>query len=317
MDKIKYGIISTASIVPRFINAVKEVSSGEIVAIASRNIDKARKKAEEFQIPKYYGSYMELYEDEEINVVYIATINSHHYKEALQALNHNKNVICEKPFTLKREEAEHLFDLAKEKGLFIMEAQKSVFLPITNQVKKIIKDGIIGQVKLVNFTSSYLPEADSWINSKEAGGGTLFANGSYFLQLSKYLFEEEIIEVNSMSLIGPRGADSQYSISLKLNNDILINSATSYHVLTTNKAHIYGELAYIEIPNYWKARKATVVFNDGSKKELNFPSKYELKYEIEHIEECLKNDLIESPIMNRHMTVSTIGLMESISKEWS
>ncbi|WP_130805984.1 Gfo/Idh/MocA family protein [Senegalia massiliensis] len=317
MDNIKYGIISTASIVPRFINAVKQVGKGEIIAIASRNINRAKEKAKEFKIPKYYGSYKELYEDKEVNVVYIATINGNHYNDALEALKHNKNVICEKPFTLKKEEAEHLFDFAKEKGLFIMEAQKSVFLPITNRVKKIIEDGVIGEVKLVNFTSSYLPEPDNWVNSKEAGGGALFANASYFLELSKYIFEQEILQVNAMSLIGPKGADSQYAISLKLNNDIMINSTTSYHVLTTNKALIYGELGYIEIPNYWKARNAVIVFHDGNKKELNFPCQYELKYEIEHIEECLKNNLIESPIMNRDMTVSTIGLMESISKEWN
>ena len=164
---ITYGIISTASIVPRFMNAVQKGGQGKIIAIASRSLDKAQKMAEDYNIPRAYGTYDELFHDEEINVVYIATINSKHYQYSLEALHHGKNVICEKPFTMTREEAESLFDLAKEKNLFIIEAQKSVFLPVIRRVKEIIQSGQLGDIKLIDFSSSFDISYNTWITSEK------------------------------------------------------------------------------------------------------------------------------------------------------
>ena len=84
---IKYGILSTASIVPRFVKGVRESGNGEVTAIASRGEAKAKQKAEELNIEKYYGSYEELYEDKDIDVIYIATINFLHYQNIKDALN--------------------------------------------------------------------------------------------------------------------------------------------------------------------------------------------------------------------------------------
>ena len=110
-------------------------------AIASHSLEKAQEKAKEWNIPRSYGSYEALLEDEDINVVYVAMINSEHYKYALKSLEAGKHVICEKPFTLKKEEAEHLFHVAKEKNLFLAEVQKSVFLPLMQDLKKMIAEG--------------------------------------------------------------------------------------------------------------------------------------------------------------------------------
>lgn len=316
MKNIKYGIVSTASIVPRFINAVKEVGEGELTAIASRDINKSQKFADEYGIKKAYGSYEELFEDEEVNVVYIATVNSEHYNISLQALESGKNVICEKPFTLKKSQAEHLFDVAKEKDLFLIEAQKSVFLPVSNKVKEMINDGVIGDVRMLDFSSSSLPTYNTWINSKELGGGTLYGNASYFLELSQHLFDKKFTEFEGLSVISSDGADSQCVLSFKLGENILVSSKISYDILTVNKAMIYGTLGYIEIPDYWKARKARVVLRDGETIDIDYPCEHELIYEVKHIEDCLKKGLKESPVMNREMTVDTIEILETISGEW-
>ena len=116
MKVYKYGILSTASIVPRFINALRESGRGEVVAIASRSEEKAAEKAKEWNIPKSYGSYEALLADPEVEVVYVAMINSEHYTYTLKALEAGKHVICEKPFTLNHEHARHLFQVAREKG---------------------------------------------------------------------------------------------------------------------------------------------------------------------------------------------------------
>lgn len=313
---ITYGIISTASIVPRFMNAVQKGGQGKIIAIASRSLDKAQKMAEDYNIPRAYGTYDELFHDEEINVVYISTINSKHYQYSLEALHHGKNVICEKPFTMTREEAESLFDLAKEKNLFIIEAQKSVFLPVIRRVKEIIQSGQLGDIKLIDFSSSFDISYNTWITSEKEGGGALYTNGSYFIQIIKYLFESQVTAKNGLYLDGTNGGDSQCIITLKLLEHIHVVSKISTEIQIPGLAIIYGKYGRIEIPNYWKARTAKVIYNDGKTEEIHYPCDYELLYEVEHIEKCLEKGLIESPIMNRDMTVETIGLMEDIKKSW-
>lgn len=316
MNKINYGIISTASIVPRFINAVRSIDGGVISAVASRSIDKARKFAEEHDIEKYYGSYEDLYNDPEINVVYIATINSAHYENCLDALNHGKNVICEKPFTKDKKEAEHLFKIAEEKNLFLVEAQKSVFLPVSIKVKELIKSGILGEIHLVDFSSSSDPGYNKWINSKDAGGGTLYGNSSYFMHLTKYWFDDNPRDVIGLSNIAPEGADSQCVITFKISDKVMVVSKISYDIRTVDKAIIYGKNGRIEIPSYWKARKFTVILNDGSKEEYHYPEEHELKYEFAHYEECIKEGKLESPVMSSQMTISTIETMENLRKKW-
>ena len=126
---LRYGILSTSSIAPRFIAAVRESGAGEIAAISSRTLSKAKEKAELWKIPTAYGSHEELLSDKNINIVYISSVNSAHYPLAKQALEAGKHVICEKPCTTSAAHTKELFSLARERGLFFMEAQKMLFLP--------------------------------------------------------------------------------------------------------------------------------------------------------------------------------------------
>ena len=217
---------------------------------------------------------------------------------------------------MTREEAESLFDLAKEKNLFIIEAQKSVFLPVIRRVKEIIQSGQLGDIKLIDFSSSFDISYNTWITSEKEGGGALYTNGSYFIQIIKYLFESQVTAKNGLYLDGTNGGDSQCIITLKLLEHIHVVSKISTEIQIPGLAIIYGKYGRIEIPNYWKARTAKVIYNDGRTEEIHYPCDYELVYEVEHIEECLKKGLIESPIMSRDMTVETIGLMEDIKKSW-
>ena len=111
---LRYGIMSVSSISPRFIAAVREAGVGEIVAISSRTLEKAKQKANELQIERAYGSHAELLADNDINIVYISSVNSEHYSMAKQALECGKNVICEKPCTTSAKHTKELFELARE-----------------------------------------------------------------------------------------------------------------------------------------------------------------------------------------------------------
>ena len=124
---MKIGILSTSSIAPRFIAAVREEGSFEVIALSSRTLEKAEEKANAWGIPKAYGSHEDLLKDSDVDIVYISAVNSAHYRWAKAALLAGKHVICEKPCTTTEAQTRELFALAKEKGLFLMEAQKMLF----------------------------------------------------------------------------------------------------------------------------------------------------------------------------------------------
>ncbi|QKJ88604.1 Gfo/Idh/MocA family oxidoreductase [Paramixta manurensis] len=311
-----YGILSTASIVPRFVNAVRNSGEGDIVAIASRSLDKAQEKAAQLGIGRYYGSYQELMEDEQVNIIYVATINSEHYANCLMALEHGKHVICEKPFALKKQQAETLFRLAQERQLFIMEAQKVVFLPVMAAIKARLQAGKLGKVHLIDLTSSCEATYNNWLSSLEAGGGCLYGNASYSIQMLAWLFDRMPVYRAGTAIKAEGGADVQCVINLTVGDDTLVVSKISTRVNAINKAFIYGELGYIEIADYWKAREAIIRYYNGETEVLSFPCQYELTYEVEHIHQCLDQGLLTSPIMSERMTVNTTEMLENIHNRW-
>lgn len=313
-EKLHFGILSTASIVPRLIQAVQELSGVTVDAIASRNSEKAKSWAEKWDIPKYYGSYEDLLADPEIDAVYVAMLNSKHYEYSKKALEAGKHVLCEKPFTLLAKEAKELFDLAKEKGLFLMEAQKSVFLPVNVRVKELLEEGKIGEVYLADFSSSFLATYDDWMGEPAQGGGPLTCSTCYMVHLARFLLGEPVTGANALCTMGQSRVDEQCSVNLSIANKILVNTRITTKVNTDHRAILYGTKGQIEIPSYWKARKAIVILEDGTKEVLDYPCEHELQYEVAHFCQCVSQKLTESPVMTREMTVSTVKIVETLRK---
>ena len=114
---MKWGILATGTIAKKFAATVNQMKDAKevLVAVGSRREESARQFAEEYQIQKYYGSYEELAEDPEVEVVYVATPNNFHYENCEMCLNAGKHVLCEKPFTTNADEARELYRLAEEK----------------------------------------------------------------------------------------------------------------------------------------------------------------------------------------------------------
>ena len=169
MKNIVYGLLSTSSIAPRFLAAVRAVDGGEVLALSSRSLEKAQDLAQQWQIPVAYGSHEELLADERINTVYISTINSLHYHWAVRALEMGKNVICEKPCTTTPEDTRALFALAQEKGLFLMEAEKMLFLPALLEVRRQIQEGNLGQIHMVQLSHSFPASYNNWMFDEKSG----------------------------------------------------------------------------------------------------------------------------------------------------
>lgn len=148
-NAIRWGILGTGKIARAFAEALAETPGAQLAAVASRSIAGADAFAAGFGQPRAFGSYQELADADGIDIVYIATPHPMHAANALMALGAGKAVLCEKPFTINRREAEQVVALAREKGLFLMEAMWTRFMPALAQVRSIIASGEIGQVRQV------------------------------------------------------------------------------------------------------------------------------------------------------------------------
>lgn len=191
---IRWGILSTAnialeSVIPAMLNS--EYCS--VISIASRDINKAKKIAKKFQIPKYCSSYQELLDDKEIEAVYIPLPNHLHVEWAIKALKAGKHVLLEKPVALSSEEAKILqVEAKKHPTLKIMEAFMYRFHPQWIRVKEMVDAGEIGQLKTIQSSFSFFDDnPESIVNQKEYGGGSLMDIGCYPISISRFLFGEE------------------------------------------------------------------------------------------------------------------------------
>lgn len=206
MDKIRWGILSTAKIgMEKVIPAMQQSRHGRVTAIASRSEEKARGAADALGIPDSYGSYEALLDDEEIDAVYIPLPNHLHVPWSIRAMEAGKHVLCEKPIGLSTGEAEQLSKEAEGyPDLKVMEAFMYRFHPQWQRAKALIGQGEIGELHTVHSFFSYFNDDPGNIrNIPEAGGGGLMDIGCYCISLSRFLYDTEPEEVTGQIELDP------------------------------------------------------------------------------------------------------------------
>lgn len=315
MKQLRYGILSTSSIAPRFIAAVREADAGAIVALSSRTLQKAQEKAALWQIPTAYGSHEELLQDPNVDIVYISTVNSLHYCWAKAALESGKHVVCEKPCTTKESHTRELFALAREKGLFFMEAEKMLFLPAILEVKRSIEAGELGEIYMAELAHSFKATYNNWMFDREAGGGPLLSSGIYAVQLLQFLFGR-IEKIQGIKSSLEDGTEWQYLLAGSTESGVLFNAKNSTRVVLDNTARIFGTKGWAEIPEYWKARQVTFHI-DGKTETKEYPCEHELMYEACHIAACMEQGLLNSPVVTEEITAGGIATLERVSNSWN
>ena len=149
MLKIRWGILSTGHISGKFAEALQLLPDAEITAVGSRDLATAKDFAHKFGIPNVYSSYGELAASREVDVIYIGTPHSHHHENSIMCMNEGKAVLCEKAFSINAREAEEMIRVAKEKNVFLMEAMITRHVPLMKKVQDWIKDGRIGEVRML------------------------------------------------------------------------------------------------------------------------------------------------------------------------
>lgn len=313
--QLRYGILSTSSIAPRFIAAVRAAGAGEIIALSSRSLEKARQKAAQWEIPTAYGSHEALLADDRVNIVYISNVNTQHYPWAKAALLQGKHVICEKPCTTTAAQTRELYALAREKGLFFMEAEKMLFLPAVAEVRRRISDGFLGKICMAELSHSFSAGYNNWMFDEAAGGGPLLSSGIYAVHLILWMFGA-IKDIRGVRSVMPNGVECQYILTGETESGVLFCAQNSTQTTLDNTARIYGTEGWVEIPEYWKARKAIFHLPGKAPETVEFPCEHELTYEAQHIMECLSLGLFASPVVTEELSVQGIAVLEQVKAAW-
>ena len=308
---LNFAILGPGKISHRFVKGFGFTTGAKLLAVASRDINKAVDYAKEYNIPKAYGSYQEMLQDNEIDAVYIATPPKFHYQQVMMCLEANKHVICEKPFLATKEELKHVFDYAKEKNLFLMEAMKSVFLPTTKQVKKWLDEKLIGDVKYIEASYCYDGDFDDshWVYDRNNMGGGMFDVGVYPVAYVNALMNSTIVEKNRLSHINKHGSDDFTLITLRYENGVIASLRGAIRLNTDNKAYIYGTKGKIVVSDYWKANKATLYTYNGQEIVFELEQPSEFTYQIQEVIDCIKTGKIQSDIMGYEASLQLLDIV--------
>jgi len=219
-----------------------------LVAVGSRAEETAQAFAASFNIPRAYSNYEDMLNDNEIDVVYVATPHHRHKEDCLMCFDHGKAVMCEKPFSLDFEEAETIVKEARKKSVFCMEAMWTRFFPVLHDVKRRIDAGEIGNVTSLiadfGFPTPYAP--GSRFFSLKKGGGALLDRGVYLLSLAHFLLGR-YESVQSVADIGKSGVDETSSYLLKYASGAVANLSATLMGYGTNEAVINGSKGSIRI----------------------------------------------------------------------
>ncbi|MDG2616833.1 Gfo/Idh/MocA family oxidoreductase [Thermoleptolyngbya sichuanensis XZ-Cy5] len=245
---IRWGILGTGYISRAFAEGLRPLPGAQLVAIASRTLSNAQQFAREFGVTKAYGSYEELVQDAEVDVVYIGTPNSRHHDDCLLCLGAGKPVLCEKPFAMNAREASEVIEFARKQHLFCMEAMWMRFLPLVQRVRQMVQSGAIGEVCTLTAEFGYPAAFDpsSRLFNRELGGGALLDRGVYPLSLAYFLLGEPE-SVVSQAAIATTGVDEQSSYLLKYEGGQLAMLSANLRTYASNEAVITGTRGQIRI----------------------------------------------------------------------
>ncbi|MDA3949163.1 MAG: Gfo/Idh/MocA family oxidoreductase [Spirochaeta sp.] len=319
----RWGIMGAGIIARKMADALHATERAELLAVGSKSAERARQFAEEMNVPRA-GTYDELLRDPEIDIVYVATTHNYHHANALLALEHGKHVVIEKPITVNAAEAQELIDTARVKGLFLMEALWARFVPSWVRMRKLIREGAIGEVRLidVSFGKFAPPQFQKRLNDPALAGGATLDIGVYPISFCCYLAGEMPVESSSTARLTSAGVDEFAAYQLSFPSGATAQIATSFNLRMTNRATVYGTRGYIEFSDFPRGDAFTVAIHDGDNDALREEritldqAENGFVYQVAEVTSCLDQGLLESSIMPAEESRDIMALMDRMRTSW-
>lgn len=315
---MKVGIIGTgkiASTIADTLNAMQEV---EAYAIASRSIDKAEGFARKHNINKAYGSYEELLQDKEVELVYVATPHSHHFECMKMSVLAHKNVICEKAFTMNANQAREIAELATDKKVYLAEAIWPRYMPSRKIINDILLSKVIGDVRMMTANLSYVISGNPRIVDPSLAGGALLDVGVYGINFMLMHLGKDIGRIESSVQMTDRGVDGQESITVSYNDGTMAVLTHGIFSRSDRKGIFYGEKGYIVVENINNPKRIAVYdLDDNPLDIIDVPpqiSGYE--YEFLEAKRCIEEGMLQSDSMPLSESIFMMEIMDRIRDIW-
>ena len=315
MKKYQWGIIGLGNIAHEFAEHFDQETS-ELAAVASRTIDKAEAFAQRYHIPKAYGSYQEMLNDQEIDIIYIAVPNRQHSQHIMEALAANKHVLCEKAITMNKKELTEAMKLAEEKNLVLAEAMTIFNMPLYQQLRSLIDTNKLGALKMIQapFGSYKDPDPTNRFFNPELAGGALLDIVTYAVWFARFFLISQPEVIASTMVPFETGVDEQSVTILRNKENELATISLTFQAKMPKVGIVAFEEGYITITDYPRADRAEIIFNDGTKEWIESGSTAQaMNYEIENMVKTIKGEL---PNRSLFLTHDVIEILDGMQKLW-
>lgn len=317
--KIKWGIMATGGIAHQMVQSLVDCNEAEVVAVASRSLDRAEQFGSTWNIPRRYESYQALAADSNVDVIYIATPPAFHYDNMLTCLKHGKHILCEKPFTLTAKDADEIFAVAKQKNLFVMEAMWMAFFPAISQAKQWVSEGQVGEIRSIqaDFSINVPYDPQHRLYDPKLGGGALLDLGIYPLTFA-ILFLGFPKKYTSDAQLADTGVDVLDALVLSYENQAMASLICGIVANKPKEAWIVGTEGYIKVHDvFFRPNKLTLCKHGAEPIEHEIP--YDSNgyiHEVREVHDCLRAGRLQSDTVSWEHTLKVTELMESIRKQW-
>ncbi|MBW1294444.1 Gfo/Idh/MocA family protein [Aquimarina litoralis] len=315
MNKIKWGIIGLGNIAHQFAKDLALIPNAELSAVGSRNTEKALDFSQKYGAKRAYNSYDQVINDNELDIIYIATPHSSHADLTIKSLNAGKHVLCEKPVALNKEQTLQMVEASRANNKFFMEAFWTRFNPSVREALVKIRSGEIGAIKYINADFGFnIGIAEGRMIDTRLGGGSLMDMGVYPLFLS-YLVLGMPKKILAAANFYESGADQQTSMILHYDTAQAVLHS-SFISPSDMKALISGENGRIRLNAIWHETQSYTVIKNNHEVDYQFPTVGKgFSYEIEECHQCILDHKIESNLWSHDDSLNLITIVDEVRKQ--
>lgn len=315
MSTFRFGILGAAKIAVKFCQAAALIGDCEVCAVASKSLEKAESFARDNEVAHAYGSYEELLDKEKPDCAYIAVTPHDHCRLAMLCVERGIPVLCEKAMFQNSEEAERVYAAAAAKGVFVMEAMWSRFLPAVKKVREWVAEERIGIPEISQLSIGFIaPEGNEnrYLNPS-LGGGAAKDITVYAYEITTWILKQDIQKISVSATWGESGVDMNNHISIDF-TDTLADLTTSFAVNLESRMALYGKKGKIVLPSPHYSSECFLYDEKGELTE-HFTDQDTVNgftYEMKEVIRCIREGKQESPVVPWKDTLECARLFDQI-----
>ena len=310
-NAVKWGILSTADINKRLLPGAQESDEVEVLAVGSRDLDRAREFGAKWGIPRAYGSYEELLADPDIEAVYIPLPNTMHCEWSIRALEAGKHVLCEKPMSRHPADVEAAFDASERTGRLLSEAFMYRHNPQTKRLRELVDSGVIGELRLIRSTFSYsLFDAENIRLRTDVEGGSLMDVGCYCVSGSRLLGGEPEV-VSGQQFVGPSGTDWVFAGTMRFPGGVLATFDCGTTMPERDELEAVGTEGSLFLDDPWHCLNPVIELRRGGEVErIAVEPENSYRLELEDLGAAIRGR--GTPLLGREDAIQQARVIEAL-----